>query len=204
MSNLDVTPVGQPHDPFGTPLVEHRRGRVRIALGVLLCVVAAGAIAVAVVGFVREQGALLDGAVAEGRLGGAPVRFETDAGPYTILMRTPRFANDTALEREVARTVCVIEFAGAEPITVRGNRQGVSTTTDSARSIGVFDAMPGAASAVCGPRSGPQLRDRAFVVSPGKASFATMGLPLAVALLAGLLGGLLIAWGMRGSVRSRN
>ena len=204
MSNLDVTPVGPARDAHGAPLVEHRRGRVRIALGILLCVAAAGALAWGIVGFVREQGALLDGAVAEGRLGGEPVRFEAEAGSYTILMRTPRFANDTALEREVGRTVCVIGLAGGGALEVRGNRQGVATTTDSARSIGVFEATAGPATAACGPRSGPQLRDRAFVVAPGKASFATMGLPLAAALLAGLLGALLIAWGMRGKVVSRN
>jgi hypothetical protein len=204
VSDPDVTPVGRARDPFGRPAVEHRRGRVRIAAGILLCAAAAGGIAWAIVSFGREQQALLGAAVAEGRIGGEPVRFASEAGPYTIFMRTPRFGNDARFEREVAATVCVVRLASERLLQVNGNRQGLSTVTDTARSVGVFDSAPGPAMAQCASRSRSRTIDRTFVIAAGKASVSTGSLPLGVGLVLGTAGGLLLASGLRGRRRSRN
>ena len=138
-----------------------------------------------------------------GRVGGEPVRFDAEPGPYTVLILTPGADDAERLEREVAATACAVRLAGGGEAQVRGNRQGVSTTTDGASSIGVFDRdrrhrRRCAARASARPRS---RRERQFIVS------AREGLVRrrwwcrsGIAAVAALLGGLLIAWGIRGRV----
>ena len=201
MTNLDVTPVGAAPGG-GRGRVYHQRGWFRISLGVLLCVLAAGALGYGIVQFIGEQNTLLDNAVVTGQFTGGPVRFEAEAGDYSILMLTPgSFENETVLEREVARSVCAVQLADGTTATVNGNRQSVSTTTDKARSIGVFEAVAGPATVQCTRRRGLEILSREYVVTPGKAAFGTLAVPMGIAALLGILGGLLIAWGVRGKKR---
>ena len=178
VTNLDVTPVGLAPGEHGRPPVRHGRGWVRIVAGALLFVGAAVALAVGIVGFVREQGELIDGAVATGRVGGEAVRFEAEEGPYTVMILTPGGGDSVRLEREVAATACAVRRADGGEAQVRGNRQGVSTTTDGASSIGVFDLTAGAATVRCARvRAVAFPARREFIVTPGKSSFATLALP---------------------------
>ena len=198
MSNLDVTPLGA-SPGGGGGRVYHRRGWVRIILGAVLCVLAAGALAYGIVQFIGEQNALLDDAVVTGQFTGGPVAFEAEAGDYTILMLTPgSFKNEAVLERDVTRSACAVRLADGTTATVNGNRQSYSTTTDNARSIGVFEAVAGPATVQCARRRGLEAFSREYVVTPGKAAFGTLIVPMGIAALLGILGGLLIAWGVRG------
>jgi hypothetical protein len=202
-SNPDVVPVGIPQGPGGTPVTRRRRGWGRVVVGAALLALGIGGFTFGTFDAVGDRDDAIDAAVARGdvrRDGPERIEFETeDKVEYTIFLDGPSSGNDFELEREVGATVCDVGFADGTDDTVRGDRQDTASDIDGLRSIGGFVAPEGLVTVLCRFESFTQADSRSFIVTPGDPDDVGSGILVGVAAaFVGVLGGFVLAWGLRG------
>lgn len=195
-------PGGMPADPFGSRPSGRRRGRVRLALGLLVIVAGAVATTVAVVGLVSDGSGLADRAVAEGAVGEGvvvPAAFTApEAGDYTVYAHFDGFFEEEENRRD--RTIADIDCDAARPdgstATIRGSRQGASQSIGSNSTIGWFSTPAGDVTVTCRYRRtvGSRADQVELLVVEGRPS-VTGVLAVFVGIAALVVGLMVAVWG---------
>ena len=176
-----------------------KRGWVRMVIGTMLT---GAGLAATIVGFLEVSTTQAEGIrnnVGVATVPGGTVTFESNGGPYTIFLLTPRiFTNDEEVERQVGSTQCEVLHPDGDDSTIKGAFQGASVTTDAGATVGWFTARPGTTTVTCDyVRSERTPRD--FAVGPGKPeAFGPHQQQLWGGILALTVGIPLMIWGWRG------
>jgi len=198
----EVGPGGVPVDPFGSRPSGRRRGRVRLALGLLVAVVGLVATVVAIVGLASQGSGLTEKAVAQGAVGEGvvvPGAFTAPtAGDYTVYAHFDGFFEEEENQRDrtIADIDCEAALPGGRTATFRGARQGASQTIGSNSTIGWFSTPAGEVTVTCRYRDevGSRADQVELLVVPGRPSVAGL-LGLFVGIAGVLLGVLVAVWG---------
>jgi hypothetical protein len=140
----------------------------------VLCLLGGGImLAYGIIKVVDQTSAIRDDAVAQGSVavpGADPERAEFVSGKaqaYSVYLDIDT-SSENFRDDVVAETTCVARFGTGDEVTMRGNRQGTSSTLGDLSSIGYFTAPEGPVAVVCG-QSGFSRPNSSlpFFVSPG-------------------------------------
>jgi hypothetical protein len=162
-------------------MTRRKRSPLRVLLGLALIVAGFVGVAIGIVAVIGERDRIDDEAVAQGEL---PARLE-----FTAEQREYRvFVISSDAETDSTRTACRTS-TGAD---FGGSRQGVSVTLGSASSVGTFDGA-GTMTIACDGPEGVR-----FIVTPTGGSLLRGVLTIVGGALVGVLGLLLVIWGLVG------
>jgi hypothetical protein len=209
--DADVRPVGWVTDQPGVR-IRRRRSPVLLALGAVLVVGSAVAMAVSIVGLAASEGYDQADVVAEGVV--APLGEDVESvatftaggsDPFTVWIRTDGIHEENHRENVIAATACTATLGqgsdGGEGPRFQGNRQGTAVTIGDDSTVGWFTAAEGTVTVACHQEPFGRARTRGwftddhdFVVVRGKPSapwgsvivltVAVVGLIAGIALLA--------------------
>jgi hypothetical protein len=187
----EVTPVGWRAGP-----TRRKRGWIRILAGLLMIAGGLAGVGLGIVSTVDERERLEDDAAARGAPGETLTFQAEQAGDYSVflLFHGGVFSSSTSQERQVRRTQCQADLAGAGRTVFTGARQSVSITLGSASSIGRFGTGPGEVTVTCRSPAG----NAEILVTPGQPSIlrSVLGIIGGAFVLIGGIG--LLIWGLIG------
>lgn len=127
---------------------------------------------------------------------GDTLTFDGDDSNYAIVLKRGEISDENVVERLVRDTTCTVVASDGSTRTIEGSRQASASQTDFGASIGTFTAPDGPTQVTC-TGEGSRLAFDRFAVAPERkaALYVAYGI-IALGLILGFVGGLLIkrAW----------